>query len=245
MDKKFLWSNAAFYVSLAVCLVAVAAGSWFLLFGRDADTEPADAVFQPAAEVPAAPVSTPEGDKLPLPATEVIETLLPQEISMPEEPVSEPSVFEEPAPVFDPAPIEAQPPQPIVEPLVGEVVAAFSVSELQYDPTFQDWRIHDGVDIAAAAGTAVLSASGGTVDTVCEDPLMGVTVVIDHGDGYRTTYANLAENPPVTVGEAVCAGAVIGAVGSTALAESARECHLHFSVSHEGDVVDPYDYLHR
>ena len=146
---------------------------------------------------------------------------------------------------YNPAPIEAQPPQPIVEPLVGEVVAAFSVSELQYDPTFQDWRIHDGVDIAAAAGTAVLSASGGTVDTVCEDPLMGVTVVIDHGDGYRTTYANLAENPPVTAGETVCAGAVIGAVGSTALAESARESHLHFSVSHEDDVVDPYDYLHR
>jgi len=234
MDKKFLWSNAAFYVSLAVCLVAVAVGGWFLLFGRE--EPPAQSVFEATEE----PVQSAPAKRAEPPAAEVIETLLPEEIAMPEI-----EVEEEPAPVFEATPVEAEPPRLIVEPLVGEVVAAFSVSELQYDPTFEDWRIHDGVDIAAALGAAVLSASEGTVSSVTEDPLMGVTVIIDHGDGCRTTYANLAKDPVVAAGDTVSAGEIIGAVGDTALAESARASHLHFSVSRDGDVVDPHEYLYQ
>ena len=154
---------------------------------------------------------------------------------MPEEVVAEP--------VLDTTPVVAEAPRLIVAPLEGEVVAAFSVSELQYDPTFEDWRIHDGVDIAAALGSAVLSASSGTVQSVTEDALMGVTVVIDHENGYQTTYCNLAENPAVMAGDAVSAGTVIGVVGDTALAESKRDSHLHFSVTKDGDVVDPNEYL--
>ena len=238
MDKKFLWSSAALYASLAVCLIAIAAGGWFLLFGRTPQAEPAEPVFQPAAEssaaanIPEEPVET-----LPPPAETIEPTA---QVIMPEEPIDE-----DPLPVFDPTPVVAEPPQIIVEPLVGEVVAAFSVNELQYDPTFQDWRIHNGVDIGAALGAAVLSASGGRVSSVTEDPLMGVTVVIDHDDGYRTTYSNLAKDPQVTAGEQVSAGAVIGVVGDTALAESARGSHLHFSVSLNGDVIDPKEYLYR
>ena len=119
------------------------------------------------------------------------------------------------------------------------------MDELVYSETFEDWRIHDGIDIAAASGTAVLAASDGTVASVVQDPMMGMTVVIDHGDGYCTTYANLAETPTVSAGETVCAGAVIGAVGESALAESARGSHLHFSVTLDGDVVDPHEYLHQ
>jgi len=127
MDKKFLWSNAAFYVSLAVCLVAVAVGGWFLLFGRE--EPPAQSVFEATEE----PVQSAPAKRAEPPAAEVIETLLPEEIAMPEI-----EVEEEPAPVFEATPVEAEPPRLIVEPLVGEVVAAFSVSELQYDPTFED-----------------------------------------------------------------------------------------------------------
>lgn len=232
MDKKFSipWSNAAFYLSLAVCLIAVGVGGWFLLFGKE---EPAVETAAPVYEmVTDEPVETVAAE---VPEPEVVaEVLEPEEVVMPEEAVE---------PVFEDIPVIAEAPRLIVQPLEGEVVAAFSVNALQYDPTFDDWRIHDGVDIAAALGAAVLSASSGTVQSVTEDALMGVTVVIDHENGYRTTYANLAENPAVAAGEWVNAGTVIGAVGDTALAESKRESHLHFSVTKDGDVVDPNEYL--
>ena len=230
MEKRFafLRSNAGFYLCLAACLAAVGAGGWFLLFGKEA---PAEEVSAPVYEmVTDEPVETAAQEEEAPPAAEVLEPAV-----MPEEVVAEP--------VFDTSPVVAEAPRLFVAPLVGEVVAAFSVSELQYDPTFEDWRIHDGVDIAAALGSAVLSASSGTVQSVTEDALMGVTVVIDHENGYQTTYCNLAENPAVMAGDAVSAGTVIGVVGDTALAESKRDSHLHFSVTKDGDVVDPNEYL--
>ena len=72
---------------------------------------------------------------------------------------------------------------------------------------------------------------------------MGTTVVIGHSDGYETTYANLQANPPVEEGQAVTAGQTIGAVGTTAAAESAQGAHLHFAVTREGEAVDPQSFL--
>lgn len=240
MDKKFSipWSNAAFYLCLAVCLIAVGAGGWFLLFGKE-EAEVSAPVYETVTDLPvettAAPAGEPPAEELPTqeepPAAAVLES-----VEMPEEDLQ---------PVFEAGPVTAEEPRLVVEPLEGEVVAAFSVSELQYDPTFDDWRIHDGVDIAAALGAAVLSASSGTVQSVTEDALMGVTVVIDHEDGYQTTYCNLAKDPMVLPGAKVGAGEVIGAVGDTALAESKQESHLHFSVTKDGDVVDPNEYLNQ
>ena len=239
MDKKFSipWSNAAFYLCLAVCLIAVGTGGWFLLFGKE-EPEVSAPVYETVADQPVetgvAPAETPPAEEFPVEEPPVAEVLA--SVEMPEEDIQ---------PVFEDIPVVAEEPCLLVEPLEGEVVAAFSVSELQYDPTFDDWRIHDGVDIAAALGAAVLSASSGTVQSVTEDALMGVTVVIDHEDGYQTTYCNLAKDPMVLPGAKVGAGEVIGAVGDTALAESKQESHLHFSVTKDGDVVDPNEYLNQ
>ena len=127
----------------------------------------------------------------------------------------------------------------------GKVLTAFSVDQLVYSETLGDWRTHDGVDISAQEGTDVLAASSGTVRSVSDDPLMGTTVVLDHGDGYQTTYASLRAGAAVEVGDRVTAGQVIGTVGTTAAAESAQGPHLHFSVTHDGDAVDPEEYLNK
>ena len=89
----------------------------------------------------------------------------------------------------------------------------------------------------------MLAASGGTVLSVSDDLLMGTTVVREHGNGYQTTYANLQQTPPVAQGDSVTAGQIIGTVGTTASAESAQGPHLHFSVTKDGDAVDPDTYL--
>ena len=141
------------------------------------------------------------------------------------------------------APVMAEPPQPVVSPLQGDVVAAFSVADLVFNPTMEDWRIHDGMDIDAQQGTPVIAASAGVVLSVTEDALMGTQVSIDHGDGHETTYANLQSTPTVVEGDQVTCGQIIGAVGTTSTAESALGPHLHFSVTKDGDSIDPAAYL--
>ena len=81
--------------------------------------------------------------------------------------------------------------------------------------------------------------------TVTDDDLLGTTVVLNHADGYQSTYANLQAQPPVNEGDVISAGQVLGTVGETALAESAEGPHLHFSVTRDGDPVDPDEYLNR
>ena len=145
-------------------------------------------------------------------------------------------------------PITAEPvtpvaPRLIVSPLSGETVAAFSMDELAYSETLADWRTHDGIDIKADAGTQVLAASSGTVLSVADDDLMGTTVVIAHDGGYETTYSNLQSVPTVAPEQYVSAGQVIGAVGTTSLAEASMSPHLHFSVTKDGEIIDPQEFL--
>ncbi len=97
---------------------------------------------------------------------------------------------------------------------------------------------HDGIDLAADKGTAVLAAAEGTVTEAEFDPKMGNHVVIDHGDGYTTTYAHLQEIA-VDIGQSVNAGDQIGTVGASGMATG--PC-LHLELRLNGEPLDPEDY---
>jgi murein DD-endopeptidase MepM/ murein hydrolase activator NlpD len=90
---------------------------------------------------------------------------------------------------------------------------------------------------------SLCAAADGTVYTVYEDETMGMTVVLSHDGGYTTKYASLAEEVPVSPGDTVTAGQTIGYVGATALLETAIGDHVHFSVSCDGVLVDPSEFL--
>lgn len=221
--------SAGFYVTMAVCLLVVGVSGYFLLF----DTEEA-------------------AEETETPSTDTVVTTSVPEVQEPEEPDVIEVVSEAPVPVetvpmpeveIDDTPVIAEAPRLTVTPLNGEVLTAFSVDQLVYNPTLEDWRVHDGVDISAAAGTSVLAACSGTVLSVEDDALMGTTVILEHAGGYQTTYANLEESPRVEVGDSVSAGQIIGTVGTTAAAEAAQDPHLHFSVTKDGDVIDPNEFL--
>lgn len=128
-------------------------------------------------------------------------------------------------------------------PVEGQTVAVYAMDSLTYNETTRDWRVHNGIDIAAEAGTEVRAAADGEVYTVYEDEAMGMTVVLRHEGGYTTRYASLAENVPVKAGEQVTMGQTIGAVGNTALMESAIGEHIHFSVTCDGETINPNDFL--
>ncbi len=131
----------------------------------------------------------------------------------------------------------------IVSPLLGSTVSVFSADKLMYDATLDDWRTHDGIDISAEAGTQVVSAAAGTVIAVGEDDRLGVNIRIEHANGYVTTYASLHPETFVEVGDKVEAGTVIGTVGNSSLSEAALGAHLHFSVTKNGELIDPTAYL--
>ena len=233
MDNK-KWKarrgGAGFYITLAVCLLVVGVSGWALLSGRG--EEPAIVEEEPAPEVSA---PAPEVTEEEQPAA--VETVEPETVEVETPPMPEAEV--------DDTPVVAQAPRLVVSPLNGQVLTAFSVDKLVYDKTMDDWRIHDGVDISAKPGTTVLAACSGTVLAVENDPMMGTTVTIDHDGGYQTTYANLQAQPTVKAGDTVSAGQIIGAVGTTAKAESGQSPHLHFAVTKDGDAVDPEEFLNR
>ena len=128
-------------------------------------------------------------------------------------------------------------------PVAGQTVAEFAADCLGYNETTRDWRTHAGVDIAAEEGAQVCAAAAGKVYSVYDDEELGMTVVITHDGGYTTQYASLAAEVSVAPGDAVALGQPLGTVGSTALLESALEPHVHFSVTCNGDPMDPAEFL--
>ena len=134
-------------------------------------------------------------------------------------------------------------PRPIGRPVSGETIKEYAMDCLSYNETTRDWRVHNGIDIAAEAGTTVRAAADGTVYTVFKDDTMGYTVVIRHTGGYTTQYASLAENVKVQAGDVVEMGDAIGTVANTALLETAQGDHLHFSVTYNDQPMNPLEFL--
>lgn len=130
-------------------------------------------------------------------------------------------------------------PTTMVRPLNGEVLNDFSAGELVKSKTLNVWKTHDGVDIAGAMDEKVKSMTGGTVTKVYEDQMMGACVIIDHGNGFEGYYCNLSKDIPVSEGQKVSAGTVIGAVGNTAQNEISEAPHLHFAIKKNGEWIDP------
>ena len=140
------------------------------------------------------------------------------------------------------APTEKKP-MKTMSPVSGDSIFGYSMEALSYNQTTRDWRVHNGVDLAAEAGAEVKAAADGEVYTVFEDDAMGTTVVIRHADGYTTKYASLAENVSVKPGDTVTMGQVIGYASDTALVESTLGAHVHFGVTCNDTPVDPAEFL--
>ena len=223
-DKKRnggIFAGKGYYIALILCAVAIGTGGY--------------AVYRNMTkEVPAAPEETVE-QLLPAASEEALEDI----------------------PVLATEPSREKPTEETVKPTEpkkkalktmspvssGKEIGAYSVEALSYNQTTRDWRIHDGIDIAAEAGTPVCAAAEGVVESIREDDALGYTVVISHDGGYTTRYSSLSEEVSVKSGEAVAMGQVIGCVGDSALLETALGPHVHFSVTCKGAPLDPAEFL--
>lgn len=129
------------------------------------------------------------------------------------------------------------------KPVEGDIVRDFAVDNLIYSNTLQEWTTHTGIDIKADKTTVVKSAEAGIVKTIKNDPRYGLTVIIEHENGFQTVYSNLLTSEFVVEGEKVEKGQSLGTVGNTAAFEVADEPHLHFEILKDSVQVDPNIYL--
>lgn len=128
-------------------------------------------------------------------------------------------------------------------PVEGEITKEFSKDTLVYSETLKEWITHLGIDIKAEKTSVVKASEEGTVKSIKNDPRYGLTVVVEHEDGYKTVYANLLTAEFVSEGEEIKQGQTIGTVGNTAVFEIADESHLHFEILKDGEYVDPNIYI--
>lgn len=134
-------------------------------------------------------------------------------------------------------------PGSIVCPVEGTTTASYSMDRLAYNETTRDWRVHNGLDLAAEAGTEVKAAADGTVVSVERDDTLGTVITLRHAGGYTTTYASLDQETLVEAGDSVSCGEAIGYVGLTALTETAQAPHVHFTAAMNGEPMDPEEFL--
>lgn len=117
----------------------------------------------------------------------------------------------------------------VVEVLFGNVV----------NPRFNTVTVQKGIDIRAKAGNAVFSVASGTVVHSGWLKGYGNLLIIDHGSGYHSLMAHLAQSD-VSVGAEVEEGDTVGWVGDTG---SVKGAYLYFEIRKNGEAVDPLPWL--
>ena len=129
---------------------------------------------------------------------------------------------------------------PVFEkPVEGTLMKEYAKDKLVYSETLKEWVVHTGIDIKADKTTVIKAAENGKVTSIKNDPRYGITVIIEHANGYETRYANLLTAEFVNVGEEVIKGQTIGTVGNTATFEILDDFHLHFEILKDGEYQDP------
>lgn len=128
-------------------------------------------------------------------------------------------------------------------PVIGEVTFNFAQDRLVYSKTLEEWRTHSGIDLASDRGTPVKIVADGVISEVKSDPRWGITIIVEHKNGLKTVYSNLASDEMVSPNQKVVQGEIIGCVGDTAVFESVEQSHLHFEVWKNNEPVDPGSYL--
>lgn len=134
-------------------------------------------------------------------------------------------------------------PVKFVNPIAFET-ASVSHNEIFFNQTADMYYKHQGIDIAAEAGTEVVAMADGTVEQIYLGKTLGNEIVINHGDGLKTVYRFVDAIDGLKAGDTVKQGQKFASVSS---AESGSErkdgAHLHLEITLNGKAADPVEYL--
>lgn len=236
-DKSGHKGKRGFYIALMLCAASIAAVGYFTNKDKlnppseKADVEKVATVISQAPT----PIVTEKPKLTPVP------TIVQQSVNdIGSSNIPKPVQAQKSIPVAAPPPTEEK--LKLIKPVEGKISVPHSPDKLIYSKTYEDWRTHNGVDINAAPGSQVKAAADGVVEKVYNDNVMGIVIEIKHGS-FRMVYSNLSSDSMVQVGKTVKQGDIISGVGSTAIAESLQENHLHFELWDKDKCIDPKKYL--
>lgn len=131
---------------------------------------------------------------------------------------------------------------PSIRPAEGPILKEFG-------PTTDDAsgreKIYEGVNINNVEGTPVVATADGSVSQVQLNATdeNGIFVIIDHGNGYETTYTHLRPDILVREGDQVKRGQQIGSIGRTGIMIVQVAPHILYKVKHNGTLVNPRRYF--
>ncbi len=130
---------------------------------------------------------------------------------------------------------------PSIQPVINKKLTLMTASYgMRFHPFYKTLQPHRGVDYTVPEGSRVFATADGVVSHVMmRNSTSGKTIVIDHGNGYSTSYHHLGEIH-VREGKKVRRGDIIAFSGNTGLSLAP---HLHYEVRHNGMRVDPIHYF--
>lgn len=123
-------------------------------------------------------------------------------------------------------------------PVAGNVIMNYSVDQVIYYQTLEQFKINPAVIIDAEVGTKVRSAAKGVITSIEEKDDIGVTVVQSLGNGYSLVYGQL-KNVKVEVGDMVEEGDKIGAIASPTKFYTLEGSNLYFQVMKDEKTMNP------
>ncbi len=128
-------------------------------------------------------------------------------------------------------------------PFGNQIIKDYSNMNPVYSKTLGDWRTHNGIDFSGEAGGAVVAISYGEVISVYDDTLFGTCILIDHGNGVTAKYCGLnKETLNVKEHSTVNSEDIIGYLGEIPC-EKQDGAHLHFEITHNGEIVEPLELM--
>lgn len=215
--------NIAFYISLALCISAVAGAAWNT-YGSieeyNVSDEPEQSITEESSVLEA--------------AREVSGEDYPEK----EEESSSPEVSKESSITEESSKIPSEETSRTYKPISkGDIIKAYSPEKPVYSETMKDWRTHSGIDISGAEGASVHAVESGTVSGIKQDPLLGNIICIKSSD-HELYYCGMTNVSVVEEGVHVMAGETIGYIGSIP-SEQNDEPHLHLEAFAGGKNIDP------
>jgi len=200
--------------------------------GQEELTPDTETAMAEKGELPQAPVAQ-NGpvESTPVPLTLAKEKTITSSVPVTQSPVTQAPAAEQPEVDL----------QKTVWPIRGEISQNYG---MRYSKTYSDYRFHNGIDIKGKGGSEIRTVLPGRVSAVSRDKSALTTVVIDHGLGWQSIYAQL-EDCFVEKGTSVQGGDALGLIGQPGMSELLEGPHLHFALLKNGREVNPLEYLPR
>lgn len=130
---------------------------------------------------------------------------------------------------------------PAIQPVINDELTLLTAGYgTILSPFYRTMKSHQGVDYSIGEGSSVFATADGVVKEISDkNSTLGKTIIIDHGNGYQTSYSHLLESL-VRKGQQVNRGDVIALSGNSGLSLAP---HLHYEVRYNDMRVNPIHFF--